>query len=204
MQLPSAPNAFNAPVMPPVPGGVAPAPVLAPNFSSAPAGVAPLLPAVGDVTGPTGTATNATPAINGPVAPAAGPEAPKTRKPRAKRATFRAPDAPKLESVPDTYSRKLHLPLAKEDFAKEEFFYDYKANESRKTLAKYEQLAAECRSGETPEVRKNKEKLRKALDTVKAMEPALRAQMGDEAFDKMISSMGQQQVNNAAAVAAGV
>ena len=198
-----APVAAPTPVSPVAQALGVPSPVGAPV-------AAPVLPPAGvpgDVTGPTGSPANATvaPPIVGSDAPVAatGAEAPKKRN-RKPRLVYRADGAPKLEAVPTDFNAKTHLPMAKDDFANEALYWDWKAAELEKSVAVARKNAQDCREGRGGEQKKALDKAAKAVKLLQEMEPVLRAAMGDAAYEQWKAAQAALPAANAAAVAAGV
>jgi hypothetical protein len=184
----AGPGPFNAGPGMPVAAAVGPV---------APGVPGPVNPVAGlDNTGPTA------PAINGPVAPPAteGEAVPKPRAKRKARAAFRADDAPKLTSAePQGYSTKDHIPLGKADFVDEATFYDFKALQAKKQVAKYEELAKEARTEGGAEQRKAKKSTSKALELLSNARKVL----GEDAYAQLVKQMQEQmQQKNAAEAAA--
>lgn len=142
----------------------------------------------------TGAPQAVAPQAQGNQPPTPGPDGKpvKTRKPRAPRAKYREENAPKLTAVPGDYNPRKHLPLSKADFQDEALFYDWKASQAEKQLAKYREAAADIRTGGDSETRKNKKRLEKYLTGLAEMQKQLEATLGPEAFAAMVAKMQQQ------------
>lgn len=97
----------------------------------------------------------------------------------------------KIDSVPDGYSKKKHLPLRRNDFTSTEKFYEFRAAEALKQHNKYKQLAEDERNLGSKEERQKKKRLLKLTEQIEALKAEFAA--SGQNVDELIASLQTEE-----------